>query len=69
MGGVQTHVTVVMLKFFAMSNVALRIRPPNCSHLVQNRDLLSFLILRNDTECSYHKINQLQLSQIMYDVE
>jgi hypothetical protein len=42
MDGVQTHVTVAMLEFFAMNNLVLGLRPPNCSHLVQNEDLLSF---------------------------
>jgi hypothetical protein len=65
MDGVQTHVTVAMLEFMATKKLVLGLRPPNTSHLLQNEDLLSFLVFRNDSEVGYNKVKQTRLAFIM----
>jgi len=66
MDGVQTHVTVSMLEFFAVNKIICGLRPPpNTSHLVQNEDLVTFWQFRNDKDSGYNKVKQAHLAKLM----
>ena len=69
MDGVQTHVTGPMQTYFASKNLALGLRPPRTSHLVQNEDLVTFLVLRNDADFGYNKTKQAHLAKIQFERE
>ena len=56
--GVQTHVTELMLIFFALNNIKLGLRPPKTSAVLQNEDLVTFWQLHNDKVYGFNKLKQ-----------
>ena len=67
--GVQSHLTENVLKFCVQNNTKLVPRPPNTSDKIQNEDLWTFWILRNDKTFGYNKLKQERFQWVLHNTK
>ena len=61
---VATHLSVENLNFMHVNKIKLTPRPPNTSDKIQNEDLWTFWLLRNNGEYGYNKVKQQRLHYV-----